>query len=407
MSNFKKIFCALLTCTMLALPLWGCGEKEGSSGSSHSGSAVVQEESSSEADETESSELQSEESPVDSSQESDTSSSAEEEAPSFDYSADLTADGYWEGITALDYVTLGDYSAITVPADKHTVTDEELQARIDEILAQYPKQLEIKDRAIEDGDQVNIDYVGSVDGVEFEGGNSGGTGAQVTAGSTEFIDDFLTQIIGHTPGETFDVEVTFPEEYQEESLAGKDAVFVTTINYIFGEEPAELTDDFVAETFPDSGTATVEEFRNDLSEELKENKINTFLEDYLVENCTVTDLPDLIYDHIESSMIFYYEQNAGYYGMDLDALLNAYMDLDGVDALKEFYQDQNLRQSNLYLITQAIAEDMDYVPTDEDAKEYFSEEYDSYIENFGDPYVKQIALYRHVMDLLHGTITLA
>ena len=93
--------------------------------------------------------------------------------------------------------------------------------------------VQVTDRAVEDGDTVNIDYVGTVDGVEFEGGNTNGQGTNVTAGGTDYIDDFLTQIIGHMPGETFDVNVTFPDPYtSNEELSGKDAVFKTTINYI-------------------------------------------------------------------------------------------------------------------------------------------------------------------------------
>ena len=116
-----------------------------------------------------------------------------------------------------------------------------VEAQEEENTAAAAETVKITDRAIEDGDKVNIDYVGSVDGVEFEGGNTNGAGTEVTAGGTDYIDDFLTQIIGHMPGETFDVNVTFPDEYPNNpDLAGKDAVFVTTINYIVGKNDASL-----------------------------------------------------------------------------------------------------------------------------------------------------------------------
>lgn len=86
---------------------------------------------------------------------------------------------------------------------------------------------------VADGDTVNIDYVGTVDGVEFEGGNTKGQGTDLTIGSGRYIDDFEEQLIGHHPGETVEVNVTFPENYGKEELNGKDAVFTVTINGIY------------------------------------------------------------------------------------------------------------------------------------------------------------------------------
>lgn len=86
---------------------------------------------------------------------------------------------------------------------------------------------------VEDGDTVNIDYVGSVDGVEFEGGSTDGAGADLTIGSGRYIDDFEEQLIGSHPGDTVNVNVTFPDDYQSTDLQGKDALFVVTINGIY------------------------------------------------------------------------------------------------------------------------------------------------------------------------------
>ena len=87
--------------------------------------------------------------------------------------------------------------------------------------------------AVEDGDTVNIDYVGSIDGVEFDGGSTNGQGTDLTIGSGLYIDDFEEQLIGSHPGDTVDVNVTFPEDYNAEDLRGKDALFVVTINGIY------------------------------------------------------------------------------------------------------------------------------------------------------------------------------
>ena len=106
-----------------------------------------------------------------------------------------------------------------------TVSDSNMCFASATIPYDFATTAQVTDRAVEQGDMVNIDYVGSVDGVEFDGGSTGGAGTSVMAGATNYIDDFLTQIIGHMPGETIDVNVTFPEVYHSADLAGKEAVF--------------------------------------------------------------------------------------------------------------------------------------------------------------------------------------
>lgn len=224
MKKTTKFISAALAAALCAGLLAGCNSASSSSGStSASGSASA-------------------------SASASASSSTSAGAESIDYSKGLAENGHIDGVTALDYVTLpADYAAIPLAAGTADVSDEDVQAQIDSIMAQYAKPEQITDRAIEDGDQVNIDYSGSIDGEKFDGGTA--SSQSVLAGSAQFIDDFLTQIIGHTPGETFDVEVTFPDPYENNpDLAGKDAVFEVTINYIEGEDiTPEFNDDFVKE----------------------------------------------------------------------------------------------------------------------------------------------------------------
>ena len=126
--------------------------------------------------------------------------SSEAETKAFDYSEGYDEKGFFEGVKALDYVTLLDYSHMEL-SDEIIPSDEAVQSQIDKTLSSYTKtnQITDADRLIEDGDTVNIDYVGSVDGVEFEGGSTDGKGATVTIGVTSFIDGFLDQLIGHAP----------------------------------------------------------------------------------------------------------------------------------------------------------------------------------------------------------------
>ena len=130
----------------------------------------------------------------------------------FTYSDGLDANGYRTGITAQDYVTLPDNVA-ALPIKKADVTpsDSDVQARIDSLLSQYSTTQAVTDRAAQNGDVVNIDYSGTVDGVAFNGGTY--QGYDLTLGSGSFITGFEDQIVGHNTGDTFDVTVTFPDGY--------------------------------------------------------------------------------------------------------------------------------------------------------------------------------------------------
>ena len=141
----------------------------------------------------------------------------------FTYSDGLDANGYRTGITAQDYVTLPDNVA-ALPIKKADVTpsNSDVQARIDSLLSQYSTTQAVTDRAAQNGDVVNIDYSGTVDGVAFNGGTY--QGYDLTLGSGSFITGFEDQIVGHKPGETFDVTVTFPDGYRDSTDADGNAV---------------------------------------------------------------------------------------------------------------------------------------------------------------------------------------
>ena len=230
---------------------------------------------------------------------SQASSAASSSSSSSTYSKGLDENGYWAGITALDYVTLPqNYAAPVLPQEILTADPAMVESNLQAIPYDFATTAQVTDRAVEQGDMVNIDYVGSVDGVEFDGGSTGGAGTSVMAGATNYIDDFLTQIIGHMPGETIDVNVTFPDPYQNNpDLAGKDALFVTTINYIEEAVVPELTDEFVKENLSQyyEGVETVEALTALVEESVRENQLLTFFTDVegYMASCTFTEeLPE-------------------------------------------------------------------------------------------------------------------
>lgn len=228
--------------------------------------------------------------------------------PASDYSAGLSSDGKIENIEALPLLTLADYQNISVPADEVAATDEEVQTRINSLLASYEALSTDENLEIADGDVVNIDFDGTVDGVAFAGGSSENAGYELTIGSGTFIDDFEEQLIGHRPGEEMTVEVTFPEDYRDAELAGKNASFAVTIHGIM--MTPELTDEFVAQNLAErEGVSTAEQYRAKVENEFYEAHLGEYLTNYMIENSDVISYPD-DYLQIKKSLLKY-EDNMG------------------------------------------------------------------------------------------------
>ena len=163
--------------------------------------------------------------------------------------------------------TLGQYKGLEIPKQDTTVTDEQVQAKIDQERENNARMIDIDDRPVENGDIVRLDFNGSVDGVPFEGGQA--SDHSLTIGSGAFIPGFEEQVIGHRIGEDFDVNVTFPENYHSEELKGKPAVFACKVNSIQKKELPELDDEFAQDV---SEFDTLEEYRADVRARLQEQK---------------------------------------------------------------------------------------------------------------------------------------
>lgn len=193
-------------------------------------------------------------------------------------------------------VELGDYSNLEAEVNKYEVTDEDISRVIDRERDQNSRIISVEDRAVKDGDIVNIDFVGKLDGEEFPGGDA--EGYELVIGSGAFIPGFEEQIIGKEIGQEFDVDVVFPEEYHDESLAGKNVIFEVKLNSIQEKELPELDDEFVKDI---SEFDTLEEYKNnvkiDLEEELKKQA------EVEKENKAVEALMEVMKVDIPESMI--------------------------------------------------------------------------------------------------------
>jgi trigger factor len=321
----------------------------------------------------------------------------------FAYSDGLDENGYWSGIRALDYVTLPeDYASIPLKKADIEPTEEDVQSQIDSLLSQNTTTQQITDRAAADGDTVNIDYVGTVDGVAFTGGTY--SGYSLTLGSGSFIDGFEDQIVGHKPGETFDVNVTFPDGYSDSTdaegnavvLSNKKAVFSVTLNYISEEILPELTDAWVEENFSSTdGVHTVEDLRAEYQKMLYQNNLNTAVMDYLLANSTFKDLPKEVTDYQVNQCLNYYYTMAQYYGYDLDSFLQAAAGYNSADDLLDAMSDSITEYAREALLYQAVAEAMDIAPTQEQI-----DTYSTYTETYGANYCTMVALMDAVSEAL-------
>lgn len=307
--------------------------------------------------------------------------------PSTDYSAGLTDDGRIENADMAAMLNLADYRNISVPEDEVVATEEEVESEITSTLESYKELSTDENLEIADGDEVNIDFVGTVDGVEFDGGNSGGAGYDLTIGSGSFVDDFEQQLIGHKPGEEVTVEVTFPEDYSEE-LAGQDAVFAVTVNGIM--TTPELTDDFVAENLADAeGVSTAAEYRAKVEDDFYQEHLRDYLMEYVVENSTVNTFPDKYVKATKS--VLKNEDNS--YGMEME---------DEIAYEKELTQraEETVKEAMVY---QAVFED---AGLSFDADAYYAEQVETmgeeYAERQGAGYLAQREIKQMAIDYLVG-----
>lgn len=336
----------------------------------------------------------------------------------------LEDNGYFKGVTALDYVTLPDGifdKKIEFPDEIYHSSEADIQSYMDSIVDGFDTYEQITDRAAENGDTVNIDYVGSIDGVEFEGGSTKGAGTEVTIGVTQYIDNFLDQIIGHNAGDNFDINVTFPDPYENNpDLAGKPAVFNCTLNYIVGEKiEAELTDEFVADKLSEQygGAKTVEEFKayvtKTLDDQINKASVETsYLQNYLAENSNVKSVPTSVFNYVVDSMFGSLSMQAQQYGMTLDDLISGYMGVSTHEEAVEKNRENLEKQAENYLIMQALRESNSKYDIDNEAfTAYFAEQFSaesdqitSIIDEYGAGYVHLIVMDMYVMDDLRGAL---
>lgn len=334
--------------------------------------------------------------------EATTTESQAQTTATVDYSQGLNEDGTLAGNDG-NYVTLCDYSAIEIPESEITVEDSEVDTEVDSLMANFQTENQIKDRAVKDGDVVNIDYVGTIDGKEFDGGSA--EGANLTIGSGSFIDDFEDQLMGHKPGEEVQVKVTFPDDYSSEDVAGKDAVFATTINYISETVTPDLTDDFVKENLQEAyGYTSVDDMRKKIRQNLENNNKYNYVWTYMMDNSTFEEIPKELVEPQLNVMIDGLEASLSLQGATLEDYLTSSGYEDEEELRDAYYADcENMVKT--YLIADKVAKEQNLQATDEEVTSYFKEfyntdNYDSYVDYYTRPYINRTVLNNMVTENL-------
>lgn len=334
---------------------------------------------------------------------------------SSDFSQYLEDDGKIKGVTANELVGLPDYKGIKAALSELEYAEEELEEAIQNELDEAEELSTETDKTVEDGDKINVDYVGTIDGVEFEGGSTGGNGSDVTIGSGSLIDDFEEQLIGSSVGDVVDVNVTFPDDYSNNAdLAGKDATFVVNINGIY--VAPELTDEYVKEHHSENAS-TAEEYKQYLRDEKYNENLLNYINTYLLENTTVNSYPDDYMQQLKENRKYqdlsyyaYMNQFASQYGIAGYESFEDYVEMSEFEYDKGLY-DMVKDQAKSALLYQAIAELENISVTEEAYKAYLTEEgvteeeYETQVETYGKGYLMQSYTRMSVLEYLKDFVT--
>lgn len=310
------------------------------------------------------------------------------------------------------YCDLPDYKGLEYKETKSTVTDADVKNKIDSLLQQYATKTQVKEGTVADGDNVNIDFVGSIDGVEFEGGNSNGAGYDLTLGSGSMIPGFEDGIVGHKVGETFNIKATFPENYGKDELNGKEADFKITINYLTQTELPEYNDAFVASYTDATSILEYEDsVRKDLVEQYEQSdksQNESAIMQVLVEKTTYNEYPQQEMQDLIDKSIAQQEQAASSYGYSLGDYVTARYGFSDEDSFRQYIQGLAEDYIKEKIAVCAVAKDTGITVTKEEVDnykkkimDYYSYEDESKLEeNYSSEDIVYYALAEKVVDFL-------
>ena len=306
-------------------------------------------------------------------------------------------------------VKLGEYKGLEVKQVSAEVTEEDVEAEIKKMQEQNARMVTVEDRPVSENDSILLNFCGSVDGVEFEGGKA--ENYSLVVGSNTFIPGFEEQLIGMNTGDSKDVVVTFPEDYHSEDLKGKEAVFAVEINEIKEKQLPQVDDEFVKDT---TEFETLEELKNDIRTKAAESKkksaedaMKNEVVEKLAENMEV-EIPEVMVKNEVDNMLKDFENNLRYQGMDL----NTYYQYTGTskEILEEQMKEDAEKRVRISLAVDAVSKSEGVEATEEDMEAEYKKMADIYklevekikeiFQNSQDEAIKSTIVTRKTVDLL-------
>ncbi|MBR4165607.1 MAG: trigger factor [Lachnospiraceae bacterium] len=306
-------------------------------------------------------------------------------------------------------IELGTYKGLKAVKYVHTVTDEEIDARIAQDVDKATTTQDVTDRALENGDVANLDYAGTLDGVAFAGGTAQGQTLEI--GSGTFIPGFEEQMVGMNIGEEKDLKVTFPENYQAEDLAGKEAVFHVKINSIQAKIKPELDDEFAADV---SEFATFAEYREDIRRQLQERadkNADTEMENSLLQSAVDAsdcDIPEAMIESELDTIMREMQMRMAYQGLRMEDFLRYTGQTE--EQVRENYRSEAHNRVKTQLVLEAIGKAENIQVSDEEVDEAIKEEAEREGREFEEfkkslnerqvEYLRENAVIRKTVDLI-------
>lgn len=280
-------------------------------------------------------------------------------------------------VTVKPEVEVGEYKGLKADKTVEAVTDKDVDDELAKLQERNSRLVDTKDRPAQMGDTVNFDFDGYVDDKAFDGGKA--ENYSLTLGSNQFIPGFEDQLVGKSTDEEFDVNVTFPEDYQEKTLAGKPAVFKCKMHEIKTKELPELNDDFAKDV---SEFDTLEDLKADLKkklekqkEDIAEDKFETQLLDQLMAGLKA-EIPEAMYERRIDDDVREFEYRLQQQGINIDMYLK-YTGMD-MDAFRKGFREQAEKQVKIRLALEKIASLENIEATDEE----LDKEYAKYAEQY-------------------------
>ena len=270
-------------------------------------------------------------------------------------------------------VKIGSYKGMKIKEFAYNVEDADVDKEIERLLDRNARKIEVSDRPCQNGDTVNIDFVGTIDGVKFDGGEA--AGFDLTLGSGQFIPGFEDQVVGMNVGESRDVNVRFPENYQAEELKGKDAVFAVKLNSVKGKELPELTDAFIKDA---TGSETIEEYKAKTKERLQQQADKNSLdatENSILDAISATaeaEIPQAMIEREIDGLVQKFEYQLMYQGLKLQDYLDFIKTTK--EEFRKNYEEQAKKNVLNQLVISQIIKDEKIEATDEEVEAKVAEQ---------------------------------